>query len=122
MGFKEKIDKILKHNTLGINSVSGLEDFIDAGRGAVNEFYNDNREPGRKTLKKIKSLPGLNENWYEIGIGEVFLTSVTASQPLNKKDPEEENRILIRNLDRMGEVNEFVLKELKRYKERFGDI
>lgn len=114
MGFKEKIDKILKHNTLGINSVSGLEDFIEAGRGAVNEFYNDDREPGRKTLKKIKSLPGLNLDWYETGKGDIFITSVPeADDNTNKKDPETELRILRQIVIRMGETNDYLLKRLK---------
>jgi hypothetical protein len=120
MGFKEKIDKILKHNQLGINSVSGLEDFVTAGRGAINDFYNEDREPGRKTLKKIKSLPGLNEDWYENGTGSVFLTSVPDEPPLNKKDPEEENRILIRNLDRIGATNEYLLQRVRELEQRLG--
>jgi len=127
MSFKDKIDKILEVNTLGINSVSALEDKIEAGRGAVNEFYKEDREPGRKTLKKIMSLPGLNIDWYTKGIGPVFtinsLQNSTYVEVLTKeKDPAEENRILTRNIDRMGEVNEFLLRELKRYKEKFGDI
>jgi hypothetical protein len=77
MTFKEKIDKILQVNKLGINSVSALEDKVEAGRGAINEFYNENREPGRKTLKKIKSLKGLNEVWYDTGKGEVFMENGT---------------------------------------------
>lgn len=31
-----------------------------------------------------------------------------------EKDPDEHIRILIKNLDRMGELNEYLLKELKR--------
>jgi hypothetical protein len=31
-----------------------------------------------------------------------------------KKEPDEEIRLLIKNLDRMGELNEYLLKELKR--------
>lgn len=89
MTFKEKIDKILTYNKLGINSVSALEDKIEAGRGAINEFYNENREPGRKTLKKIKSFPGLNENWYDTGKGEIFIEKSTS---VEKQKTSQENR------------------------------
>lgn len=89
MTFKEKIDKILTYNKLGINSVSALEDKIEAGRGAINEFYNENREPGRKTLKKIKSFPGLNENWYDTGKGEIFIENSTS---VEKQKTSKENR------------------------------
>ena len=74
MTFKAKIDSILNANTLGIMSVSGLEDFLKAGRGAINEFYNKDKEPGRKTLKRILALPGLNMTWWETGKGDVFLS------------------------------------------------
>lgn len=94
MSFKEKIDKILEHNTLGINSVSALEDTVQAGRGAINEFYNENREPGRKTLKKIKSLKGLNEIWYDTGQGAIFIENNTlvdkaSNNKLNGMNPRE---------------------------------
>jgi AAA15 family ATPase/GTPase len=77
MTFKEKIDKILETNTLGINSVTGLEDFLTAGRGAINDFYKVNKEPGRKTLKRIKGFPNLNVAWYETGKGDIYLSNPT---------------------------------------------
>lgn len=88
MTFKEKIDSILKYNSLEINSVSALEDAVTAGRGAINDFYKDNREPGRKTLKKIKSLKGLNTDWYDTGIGLPFDENHTSVQETsnNKKN------------------------------------
>jgi hypothetical protein len=87
MTFKDKIDKILSVNQLGINSVSALEDAVKAGRGAINEFYNDNREPGRKTLKKIKSLEGLNEIWYDTGEEPVFHKNGTSvKKPADNKE------------------------------------
>ncbi len=41
---------------------------------------------------------------------------------IKKKDPNDEVRILIKNLDRMGELNEYLLRELKNYQDRFGRI
>lgn len=55
MSFKKKIDKILDTNTLGINSINGLEKEIGASTGAVNKFYNNDRDPGKATVKKIKN-------------------------------------------------------------------
>lgn len=120
MTFKEKIDKILSTNTLGINSVSALEDFVKAGRGAINDFYKDNREPGRKTLKKIKSLPGLNTEWYDTGKGEVFTGKSTYVDLLiEKKDPDysrisEDNKAT-------DELLLYLLNRLKKYEEKYGD-
>lgn len=85
MTFKEKIDRILEANELGINSISAFEDKIEAGRGAINDFYKENREPGRITLKRIKSFPDLNWEWWETGKGEIFLTSVPNTTD-NKKN------------------------------------
>lgn len=77
MTFKEKIDKILETNKLGINSVSAFEDEIKAGRGAVNDFYKEDRDPGRITLKKIKTFPGLNPVWWDTGKGDIYLSNNT---------------------------------------------
>lgn len=85
MKFKEKIDKILKVNTLGINSVSALEDYVGASRSAINEFYNKNRDPGRKTLKKILALPKLNLTWWETGEGDVFC-NVSEEKPTHAQN------------------------------------
>lgn len=100
MSFKEKIDKILEVNQLGINSVSAFEDKIGAGRGAVNEFYNEDREPGRKTLKKIMTFPGLNPTWYNTGEGPIFVKNGTyvktpMENPKNEKVHEEVYRDLV---------------------------
>lgn len=58
----------------------------------------------------------INEDWWRTGEGEVFNEKPTyVDLPTRKeKDPEEHIRILIKNLDRMGELNEYLLKELKR--------
>ena len=58
----------------------------------------------------------INEDWWRTGEGEVFNEKPTyVDLPTRKeKDPDEHIRILIKNLDRMGELNEYLLKELKR--------
>jgi hypothetical protein len=136
MTFKEKIDKILEINNLKIESVSALEDFVGAGRSAINDFYNENREPGRKTLKKIKSLPGLNLEWYDTGKGPVFLKNGTPDinideQPVireQKKDPAVDDRILKKldsltdNVNAFGDFNRFLLKEIDRLHKKIIDL
>lgn len=77
MTFKEKIDKILSVNTLGINSVTALEDEVGASRSSINEFYKQNKNPGRLTEKRIKSFKDLNHVWWETGKGDVFINSAT---------------------------------------------
>lgn len=52
---------------------------------------------------------------------EQIITPVPESG-IMKKDPGEEVRILIKNLDRMGELNEYLLRELKNYQDKFGRI
>lgn len=87
MSFKEKIDKILEANKLGINSISAFEDKIEAGRGAINDFYKENREPGRITLKRIKTFPGLSWEWWETGKGDVFITNSTGVEKAGDNKP-----------------------------------
>lgn len=139
MTFKEKIDKILEVNKLKIESVSGLEDFVKSSRSAINDFYNLNREPGRKTLKKIKSLPGLNLEWYDTGKGPVFVENGTPAinidEPKNQtepkeKDPESEDiRALLKKLDSLtdnvnsfGAFNTFLLKEVERLRKKVTEL
>jgi hypothetical protein len=74
MTFKEKIDKILRDNKLGINSPTGLEEKVGASVGAINKYYKKNQEPGEGTIKKILDFPGLNKEWWDTGQGPVFLT------------------------------------------------
>jgi hypothetical protein len=73
MTFKEKIDKILEIKEFKINSVTALEDKVGSGRGAINDFYNRDEQPGRKTLKRILSLRGLNLEWWKTEKGPVFI-------------------------------------------------
>lgn len=81
MSFREKIDNILKYNKLGINTVYGLEAFVKASPGAISKPLNKGEEPGPGTVKKIREgLPGLNQEWYDTGKGDVFVSNVTYAQ------------------------------------------
>lgn len=93
MTFQEKIDKLLKVNKLGINTVYGLEAQIGAAPGAISKPLKKGDEPGPGTIKKIRDgVPGLNPDWWETGKGEVFITEVPQPGNNNGKnytgDPE----------------------------------
>lgn len=79
MTFKEKINKILSTNTLGIDSITELEQKIGAGSGSVLKYYNQNKAPGGKTVRKITEGLGINRDWWANGIGEIY----SMTQPLN---------------------------------------
>lgn len=67
MLFKEKIDKLLAANELGINSVHALEKHAGASVGAVSKYYNANEEPGLGTIKKIKKAFDLSDGQWKDG-------------------------------------------------------
>lgn len=72
MNFVEKIDKLLKSNTLGISSPSALEDYIKAGRGSITTPYRNKDSPGLRTQKKIIEKLRINPEWWETGKGEIY--------------------------------------------------
>lgn len=123
MTFKEKIHTILKTNKLGLTSVEDIAGKTGIKVGTIYKAMGPQNGMGLKLTRKLLDGIGIHTEWWESGKGDIYITSVPDEPPLTKKDPaSEENRILIRNLDRMGEVNEFLLRELKTYKERFGDL
>lgn len=67
MTFQEKIDKILDTNELGIDSINGLEKEIGASTGAINKYYNRNRQPGKATIKKIKKKFNIDDISWKTG-------------------------------------------------------
>ena len=67
MSFKEKIDKLLAVNEMGINSVYALEKYVGASTGSISKYYSENKEPGLGTIKKIKKIFDLTDNqWREM--------------------------------------------------------
>src|SRR5687768_13354484 len=76
MDFRKKIDTILKANKLGINSPSGLESYVKAGRGAISGPYKNNETPGLATVKKIVDTLRVNSQWWETGKGSVFADEI----------------------------------------------
>jgi hypothetical protein len=80
MGFKQKLDIVLKLNRLGINSPSGLENKIPTGKGAILKPYNNDEFPGPSTQKKIVEYFGISQKWWDTGEGDVFATDKTAKE------------------------------------------
>lgn len=73
MTFKEKIDKILENNTLGISSVHGLEKHLSLGVGAITKKYSKNEAPGPEVIKKIKDGLRINNKWWDNNEGDIFI-------------------------------------------------
>jgi hypothetical protein len=76
MTFKEKIDKILEHNTLGINSPSGMEKHLHLGTGSILKSYSNKRKdtsPGLDVVKTILEGLRINKEWWKSGEGEIFI-------------------------------------------------
>lgn len=73
MTFSEKISKILNNNTLGINSPSGLEEFIGASTGAITKPLAKGIAAGPMIQKKIKEKLRINPDWWDTGKGEIYL-------------------------------------------------
>jgi transcriptional regulator with XRE-family HTH domain len=86
MTFREKIDKILKTNTLQINSVYGLEVYIGASPGAINKYYKKNKEPGAGTIKKILDGVGIDPDWWERSSGDIYVVKPT--QGIKSEQPD----------------------------------
>lgn len=80
MSFRDKIDKILYINNLGINSVSGLEKYVGASGGAIRKYYEEDKEPGLATIKKIKEKLGIRDAWWDKQDGSPF------TDPQKQKD------------------------------------
>lgn len=114
MTFKEKIDNILRISNKKFTSVYDLELKSGVGMGTLRKAYDENREPSKRTIWKLLESIGVNPEWWETGKGDIFLTPVPEPAINEKeKDPYELIRILTRNIDRMGELNEYLLKKVK---------
>ena len=114
MSFREKIDKILKDNKLGVHSVSSLEDFLKAGRGSIGAHIREGTEPGLKTLKKIQEFPGLNLVWWESGKGETFEPKPTSVTKPGTENGDQFYVGIINRLQRLIDDQDAKLEQLTR--------
>jgi hypothetical protein len=80
MSFKEKIDKILEVNTLGIHSVFALEKRIGASVGSIRKYHVQDKYPGQASIKKLLNELGISSEWWSTGIGEVFVKNTSSSE------------------------------------------
>lgn len=112
MTFKEKIHTILKTNKLGIDSVEDIATKTLIKTSTIYKAMGPQNGLGLKNTKTLLDRIGIDPTWWETGKGDIYITQVP-EPALKKKDPEEEIQILIRNIDRIGETNEYLLKRIK---------
>lgn len=105
MKFSDKITKILKTNTLGISSPSGLEEFIGAGKGAITTPMKENDSPGFKTQKKIIEKLRINQDWWDTGTGNVYLD---VKEPNSEKP--DSVLLFMQTIDRLIEKNDALVQ------------
>jgi hypothetical protein len=114
MEFSEKISTILKTNTLGIKTKEDLAEFCGFNRDTIRKAIDRGSELSPRNSRTLQDKLRVNPEWWETGKGDIFLTSVPEPAINEKeKDPYELIRILTRNIDRMGEMNEYLLKKVK---------
>lgn len=107
MTFRDKIDKILKTNTLGINTVYKLEIHIGSSPSSIARYHKKNEEPGSATLKKLWDGMKINRAWWESGEGEIF------QQDDNKKEDDPMSNPLVQQLLKQIKVYEDYIERLQ---------
>lgn len=123
MDFKTKIDNLLSSNSLGVNSVSALEDYLNCGRGSINNFYKKNRMPGMITVKKILTFPRLNVTWWDTGQGEPLLSEVNTDRDGDlMKVIKTTNEHLLDLVREQREMIKILQEELKNCRDRYEKI
>jgi len=114
MKFSEKIEKILKTNKLGVNTASGLEEFIGAGRGAISTPYREGTAPGTKTQKKIIEKMRISPDWWETGKGEIYTPENGVSESAQPYEParkQDLNLLFIDTINRLIEKNDKLVQD-----------
>jgi hypothetical protein len=80
MDFREKIDKLLEIKGIKLYKLAEI-----SGLGnTLEKAYEDNRNMRTSTTERFLHKLGINEEWWETGIGDVFLTSV--DNPTDNKE------------------------------------
>jgi hypothetical protein len=124
MTLREKFNKILKHNELGLTSIEDIAQYCGLKVSTLYRAMTRNEEQGgdlsTDTVKTIVDKIGLRWEWWDEQKDPMFkeksYTGNKTNEPtLNEKseDPYELIRILARNIDRLGETNEYLLKRVK---------
>jgi hypothetical protein len=114
MDFSEKISIILKTNTLAIRTKEDLAEHCGFNRDTIRKAIIRGGELSERNSRTLQDKLRVNPEWWETGNGEIYLTPVPEPAINEKeKDPYELIRILTRNIDRMGELNEYLLKKVK---------
>jgi hypothetical protein len=110
MTFKEKIDNILTTNTLGINTISGLEQKLGVGVGTILKSYKKSSNPGLGTVKRIIDGLGIHPEWWHKAKGPIYI-----DQPMvvnHQRTPPESVEVLRKNLEDLRKNLEDLRKNL----------
>jgi transcriptional regulator with XRE-family HTH domain len=91
MTFSEKIDKILKANTLNLNTIEALEQYCGIGSKTLRKNVNEDSEPTQRILVKLFDGLGINREWWGSGKGEIFIENPT---PAIKSSDNKETRYM----------------------------
>jgi hypothetical protein len=117
LDFRQKIDIILRVKGLAIKNLEQ-----EWGKsGTLYKAYEENREFSLRIRDEFLQKFNIKKTWWlkPTGdeAGDVFEENNTSvPEPAineKEKDPYELIRILTRNIDRMGELNEYLLKKVK---------
>lgn len=120
MSFRKKIDMILKAKKLERLSKNKIEKLLGVD-GTIYKAYNGDKDPVDPNLvsELVRKL-GIRQAWWdkdwESGNTNIFIDNITHVKEPAVKDKEpvsEEVRLLILNLNRFGETNEYLLKRIK---------
>ena len=115
MKFSDKLSKILKANTLGIDTPSGLEEFIGASTGSITKPLKLESAPGPKIQKKIVEKLRINQDWWDTGKGEMFENGKSSSDDPVKILPmdawellEDDNRTFKKEINELWDMVRFL--------------
>jgi hypothetical protein len=108
----EKYSKVL---ILRKKKVYKAEDECGFGRNTLTKAIKEDRELSEEYHKKFMTQYAVNPVWWDTGKGDVLIEKGTSGIELagKSKDVSEEIRLLILNLNRFGETNEYLLKRIK---------
>lgn len=118
MSFQKKIDKVLEASKLLPGKRKLTINKIETELGiesTIRKNYNADTYPTDEDLipELIRKF-GINPEWWQTEQGEVFIVKGTpVTESVKKNTDREEISILIKNLNRYGETNEYLMKRIK---------
>lgn len=115
--FGERIIKVLSDNDLikqnGEVNYSEAERLCQIGQSILSKAVK-RTGMGKENFEKFHGYFHVEPKWLKTGKGDQYKKNVTPVPEIEKKQPvSEEVRLLILNLNRFGETNEYLLKRIR---------